>query len=119
MPLSAEQVARLGALAALGKKASELVVLNLEGISNVTDYFLICSGHSTTQLTAIVEAIESRLDAEQRGPLHREGPPESGWMLLDYGDVVMHVFLRETRQHYALEHLWGDAPELALEPQGG
>ncbi|HLC41409.1 MAG TPA: ribosome silencing factor [Methylomirabilota bacterium] len=119
MPLTAEEKARLGALAALEKKATDLVVLNLQGISNVTDYFLICSGSSTTQLATIAEAIETRLDAEGRPPLHREGPPESGWMLLDYGDVVMHIFLRETRAHYALEHLWGDAPELALEPHRG
>jgi len=120
MRLTAEEKARIGALAALEKNATDLVMLNLQGISNVTDYFLICSGGSTTQLATIAEAIEARLDRAGQPPLYREGPPESGWMLLDYGDVVMHIFLQATRAHYTLERLWGDAPELVLEPhQGG
>lgn len=119
MPIGGEEKARLGALAALEKNAIDLVVLNLQGISNVTDYFVICSSRSTTQLGTIVEAIEAGLDEEKCPPLHREGTPESGWMLLDYGDVVIHIFLTETRAYYALERLWGDAPELAVEPSSG
>jgi len=115
----AERKARLGAQAALAKKAEELLVLNLEGLSTIADYFLICCGTSTTQIGAIAEAIEGTLKAEGSLPLHREGVPESGWLLLDYGDVVMHVFLEETRRFYALEHLWGDAPALSLEHSAG
>lgn len=113
--LPAEGKARLGARAALARKAAGLLVLNLEGLSAITDYFLICCGTSSTQIRAIAEAIEDALKAEGTRPLHREGLPESGWILLDYGDVVVHVFLEETRQFYALEHLWGDAPPLSLE----
>lgn len=90
-------------------------MLDLQGISGVADFFLICSGKSTTQLETIVEAVRRALKGEGIRPLHAEGTPESGWLLLDYGDVVMHVFLDETRAFYALERLWGDAPLLSVE----
>ena len=113
--LSAEHKARLGAQAALDKRAEDLRVLDLQGLSEVADFFLICGGHSTTQIQTIADSIEARLKAEEIRLLHREGMPESGWLLLDYGDVVMHVFLRETREFYSLERLWGDAPLLSVE----
>ncbi len=110
----AEERARLGAQAALDKRAGDLIVLDLRGLSGVADFFLICDGQSTTQIQTIADSIEARLKAEGVRPLHREGVPESGWLLLDYGDVVMHVFLRETREFYALERLWGDAPQIEV-----
>lgn len=113
--LSAEDKARLGAQAALDKRAGDLLVLNLQGLSGVADFFLICDGHSTTQIQTISDSIETRLKAEGIRLLHREGAPESGWLLLDYGDVVMHVFLRDTRDFYSLERLWGDAPQIEVE----
>ncbi len=113
--MTAKDTVRLGARAALDKKAAGLVVLDLRGISGVADFFLVCSGRSTTQIETIVEAIRQALKAEGVRPRHREGTPESGWLLLDYGDVVMHVFLDETREFYALERLWGDAPLLSVE----
>jgi len=113
--LSAEHKARLGARAALEKKAEGLMVLNLQGISEVADFFLICNGRSTAQIQTIVEAVEEQLKGEGIRPLHREGLPESGWLLVDYGDLVIHVFLEETRQFYGLERLWGDAPLLSVE----
>ncbi len=115
MPLSAAAKARLGARATLAKKAESLLVLDLQGISGIADYFVICCGNSTTQLRAIADAVEASLKAEGFRVFHREGMPESGWLLLDYGDVVVHVFLPETRAFYALERLWGDAPELPVE----
>jgi ribosome-associated protein len=114
-PLSAEEKARVGARAALDKQAEDLVVLDLQGISGVADFFLICSAQSTIRIAAIVEAIREALAARGIRQRHSEGVPESGWLLLDYGDVVMHVFLDETRQFYALERLWGDAPPLSVE----
>lgn len=113
--LSAEHKARLGAQAALDKRAEDLRVLDLQGLSGVTDYFLICDGHSATQIQTIADSIEARLKTEGARLLHREGMPESGWLLLDYGDVVAHVFLRETRDFYSLERLWGDAPQIEVE----
>ncbi len=115
MPLTAAAKARLGARAALAKKAEALLVLDLQAISMIADYFVICSGNSTTQLRTIADAIEASLEGEGVRVFHREGVPESGWLLLDYADVVIHVFLPETRDFYALERLWGDAPELPIE----
>ena len=107
--------ARIGARAALGKKAESLLVLDVQTVSTIADYFVICSGNSSTQLRSIANAVEESLETEGARVLHREGMPESGWLLLDYGDVVVHVFLPDTRDFYALERLWGDAPELPIE----
>ena len=115
MAVSAANKARAGARAALAKKAEALLVLDLQAISTIADYFVVCSGNSTTQLRSIADAVEATLKAEGALVLHREGMPESGWLLLDYGDVVVHVFLPETRDFYALERLWGDAPLISVE----
>ena len=113
--LSAERKARQAAQAALEKKAVNVVVLDVQGLSSVTDYFLVCNGKSTTHIQTISDAIRDGLKGMGVRPLHAEGIPESGWILLDYGDVLMHVFLEDTRLYYALERLWGDAPTLPLE----
>jgi ribosome-associated protein len=115
VPLTAAAKARLGARAALAKKAESMLVLDLQAISSIADYFVICCGASTTQVRTIVDAVEQSLKAEGVPVYHREGLPESGWVLLDYADVVVHVFLPETRDFYSLERLWGDAPELPIE----
>jgi ribosome-associated protein len=113
--LSAERKARQAAQAALEKKAVNVVVLDVQGLSSVTDYFLVCNGKSTTHIQTISDAIRDGLKGMGVRPLHAEGIPESGWILLDCGDVLMHVFLEDTRLYYALERLWGDAPTLPLE----
>lgn len=110
----AERTVRRAAQAALEKKASDLVVLDVHAISSVTDYFLVCSGRSATHVRTIADGIREALKAEGVRPLHAEGTPESGWVLLDYGDVLAHVFLEETRDYYALERLWGDAPSVPV-----
>ena len=112
---TAEWKARRAARAALDKRAGDLVVLDVQRVSSVTDYFLICSGKSTTHLETITDAIRAELRGEGVNVLHAEGVAESGWVLLDYGDVLMHVFLEDTRLYYALERLWGDTPTLSLE----
>lgn len=106
---------RGAARAALGKRATDLVVLDVRGVSSVADYFLVCSGKSTTHVETIVDAIREELKGDGIRPLHAEGVAESGWVLLDYGDVLMHVFLEETRAYYALERLWGDAPAVPVD----
>lgn len=113
--LSAERKAHRAARAALGKKAVNLIVLDVQGVSSVSDYFLVCSGKSTTHMQTISDAIREDLKVAGVRPLHAEGVPESGWVLLDYGDVLMHVFLEDTRAYYALERLWGDAPSVPVE----
>jgi ribosome-associated protein len=113
--LSAEHEAQRAARAALDRKAIDLVVLDVQALSNVTDYFLVCSGRSTTHLASITEAIRAELKEDGVRPLHAEGTTDSGWVLLDYGDVLMHVFLEDTRAYYALERLWGDAPSIPVD----
>jgi ribosome-associated protein len=110
-----QRVVHRAVRAARDKKALDLVVLDVRGISGVADYFLVCSGRSTTHVGTITEAIRQALKLDGARPLHVEGLPESGWVLLDYGAVLVHVFLEETRAYYALERLWGDAPSVSLE----
>ena len=112
---SAERKARRAARAALDKKAIDLTVLDVQGVSSVTDYFLVCSGRSAPHVKTIAEAIREELKEDGVRPLHAEGQAESGWVLLDYGDVLMHVFLEDTRAYYALERLWGDAPSVPVD----
>ena len=114
-PLSAEATARLAASAALDKNAEDLVILDLRGLSTVADFFVVTSAHSTTQADTIVEAVRMTLKGAGTRPRHQEGSAESGWLLLDYIDVIVHVFVGVTRHFYALERLWGDAPLLTVE----
>ncbi len=111
----AEHTVRLAAHTALEKKAVDVVVLDLQGLSGVADFFLVCSARSSTQMDTIADAIQGALKAAGVRVRHREGTAKSGWLLLDYGDVVAHVFADQTREFYALERLWGDAPVLCVE----
>jgi ribosome-associated protein len=101
--------------AAEDRKAVELKVLHLQKVSDFTDYFLICSGTSERQVQAIADAVQERLRANRVRPLHVEGYNRGQWVLLDYGDLVVHVFQEEPRHFYALERLWGDAPDVTAE----
>lgn len=101
--------------AAEDRKAVDLKVLHLQQVSDFTDYFLICGGTNERQVQAIADAIEERLRARKVRPLHIEGHSRAQWVLLDYGDLVVHVFLEEPRRFYALERLWGDAPDVTAE----
>jgi len=101
--------------AADGRKAVDLKVLHLQKVSDFTDYFLICSGTSERQVQAIADAVQEKLRAGRVRPLHVEGYNRGQWVLIDYGDLVVHVFQEEPRRFYALERLWGDAPEVTAE----
>jgi ribosome-associated protein len=114
---SAETVVRLAAIAAFEKMALDVAVLDVQGLSSIADFFLICSARSTTQADTVAEAVRIALRAHGVRARHAEGSAESGWLLLDYGDVVVHVFLEATRGYYALDRLWGDAPLLSVEPR--
>jgi ribosome-associated protein len=113
--LAAERKVRCAARAALDRRATDVLVLDLQGLSSVTDYFLLCSCKSTIHMETTTDAIRDELRSEGVRPRHAEGVAASGWILLDYGDVLMHVFLEETRAYYALERLWGDAPAVSLD----
>jgi ribosome-associated protein len=99
-------------LAAADRKAIDLRVLHLEKVSDFTDYFVIVSGASERQVQAIADHILERLRADGVRPLHVEGHNRGQWVLIDFGDLVVHVFQEEPRRFYALERLWGDAPDV-------
>lgn len=99
----------LVAAAASDKKARDIVILDLEGVSLVADHFVICSANSTTQVQAIADNIEEKLQEQGIRPLRKEGYRTARWVLLDYGACVAHVFVEEDRRFYSLEKLWGDA----------
>jgi ribosome-associated protein len=99
--------------AALNRKAEELMVLDLAAISDFTDHFLICNGTNERQVQAIADHVTRQLREQGLKPLHVEGLRHGRWVLLDYGaDMVIHIFLGETREFYALERLWADAPDV-------
>lgn len=93
------------------KKASDIVVMDLRDVKNaIADFFVICSGSSDTQLDAIADSIDEQVSKElQQNPWHQEGKNTKEWMLIDYVDVVAHIFKKDKRQYYSLEELWGDA----------
>jgi ribosome-associated protein len=107
-------VQRAAALAA-DRKALDIVVLDLIGRSSVTDYFLLCTGRSDIQVQAICERIVEGLRELGERPLAIEGLENGQWALLDYGDVVVHVFQKATRELYDLERLWAEAPRWTYE----
>ena len=101
--------------AAEDRKAVDLRVLHLEKVSDFTDFFLICSGTNERQVQAIADAVQERMREEKVRPLHVEGFNRGQWVLLDYGDFVVHIFQEEPRRFYSLERLWGDAPDVTNE----
>ena len=114
-PLDTVQRVREAVAAADDRKAVDLKVLHLQKISDFTDYFLICSGTSERQVQAIADAVQEKLRSLRVRPLHVEGYNRGQWVLIDYGDLVVHVFQEEPRRHYALERPWGDAPDVTAE----
>ena len=108
-----ERRIRIAVTAALERKAERLLVLDLDAISDFTEHFLICSGSNERQVQAIAEAVIEKLRDAGLRPLHVEGQRHGRWILLDYGgELVIHIFLEETRELYALERLWSDAPDV-------
>ncbi len=104
---------RVAVAAALDRKAEELQVLDLAAVSDFTDHFLICNGSNERQVQAIADNVIGKLRDEGVRPLHVEGLSHGRWVLLDYGgEMVIHIFLDETRGFYALERLWSDAPDV-------
>jgi ribosome-associated protein len=100
------------AKAVLGKKASRLVMLDVRGLSSITDVLLVCSGQSNRQVTAIAEHILVDLKKHGIRPLSIEGLTEGHWVVMDYGDVIIHVFYEPIRTFYDIEGLWADAKRI-------
>jgi ribosome-associated protein len=108
-------LAQAAAEAAADKLATDIVAIDVSQYLVITDIFLLCTAANDRQVKAVVDAIEERLAREGAKPIRREGEKESRWVLLDYGDIVIHVQIAEERIHYALERLWKDCPEVPLD----
>ena len=100
--------------AALDKKASDVVILDLRGTPAFTDFFVLCSGQSTRQVKAIVDGVEEALRAAKIRPAHVEGYDRAEWILMDYFTFIVHVFTPQTRAFYSLERLWGNAERIEV-----
>jgi ribosome-associated protein len=99
--------------AVLGKKAEYLVILDVAELSSIADYFIICSGRSSRQVKAIADHVLLELKKQGLRPLSVEGEKEGHWVVLDFGDVVIHLFYEPVRSFYDLESLWADAPRIS------
>lgn len=104
-----QSLARLAARLTLTKRAEEVTILDLRKLDGVCDFFVLATGHSEVQVKAIADAVEDGLRAEGQRPWHTEGYEARRWILLDYVDVVVHVFHVRAREYYLLDKLWGDA----------
>jgi ribosome-associated protein len=113
-PLESKDKALEAARAALDKKAKDVLILDLNSLTTIAEYFVICSGESTTQIKAITELIKEKFDEAGIKPLGIEGLNYSHWVLMDYGDVIIHIFEEETRTFYELEKLWIDAGRVRI-----
>jgi ribosome-associated protein len=113
--MSGEEIARIAAQAALNSKAENVDILDVRGLSSFTDYFVIMSGRSTRHVQGLAEAVDNALRQKRLKNAKTEGMNQGHWVLLDYNDVVVHIFYSVTREFYDLEGLWHDAPHLQIE----
>jgi ribosome-associated protein len=107
--LTSRNLAKKIAVLAFSKKAADVQLLDLRKVSDVADFFLLCSADSDVQVKAVADAIIDGMAAADVYPWHREGVSQKQWILLDFIDVVVHIFHRDVRKFYGLEKLWGDA----------
>ena len=119
MPFTSLELAKVAAIAADDKKATDIVLLDLSSMSDVCDYFLICTGSNARLVDSVVDEIREKV-GKNCGvkPLSIEGRAGMRWIVMDYGQVVVHVFQPEVRDFYRLERLWGDAPRVELDLEG-
>ncbi len=106
----AEKIAQL----TLTKKAEEVKIIDLRKVTSLTDFFVICSGDTDIQVKAIADAVIEGLLKSKNKPWHKEGFEAGTWILLDFVDVVVHIFRNDKRSYYKLENLWGDAPVVTI-----
>lgn len=100
--------------AAQSKKAEQIVALDIKAVSSFTDTFVICNGSNTRQVQSISDAIEEALREHGLRPIGLEGYDHAGWILIDYGHLIIHIFLPEVREFYGLERLWKTAPRIPI-----
>ena len=113
--MTPKELALLAAKALDSKKGADIKVMEVTDLTSLADYFVICTGSSNTQIKALCDAVERKME-ESCGekPLHREGYRDGTWVLLDYGCLAVHVFSQEAREFYSLDRLWSDGHELDL-----
>lgn len=116
--LTPEEITTHAARLAVEKRATDVQVLDLRGLTVMTDFFIIASGDNVNLVRAVCNGISDYLAEQGIHYRRREGWDEARWVLLDYGDVIIHTFLDEDRKYYDLERLWGDAPRLTLDSDG-
>lgn len=109
------ELAKICARVALDAKAEDLVILDVRGISSFTDYFVIMNGRSTRHVQGLAETIEQEMRSKRVNTSHAEGIQEGMWVLLDFDDVVVHIFYHEQRKFYDLEGLWHDAKPVSID----
>lgn len=107
--LDIARLARAAVDIASDKKAFDILLLDIRDVTTIADYFVICSGSNPRQVQAIAEAIDEELGKYGAQLLNREGIADSGWVLLDFGDIIVHVFGLKEREYYQIERLWGEA----------
>ncbi|WP_111571613.1 ribosome silencing factor [Halanaerobium saccharolyticum] len=110
--LSIKDIALLAADAADDKKAEDIDVLNVQGLTVIADYFVLCSANSDQQVRAIARAIDEKLSEKGLEPKKIAGMDDARWVLMDYADVIVHVFHKREREYYDLERLWSDAEKI-------
>ena len=96
------------------KKARDIKLLDISALTTIAEYFVICTGGSTTQVKALADNVTEKMDEKGVSPLRCEGYKSCDWILLDYGDVVVHIFKDDMRSFYNLDHLWGDAENIQI-----
>lgn len=116
--IGSADMARVAARAADEKLGTDIIILDVGALIGIVDHFVLASGATERQLLAMADAVEDALRAEDLKPLRREGEKDARWILLDYGDIVVHLFRQEERAYYELERLWKDAPLIAWDDAG-
>ena len=116
--MPSEEIVRLSVELLKSKRGRDILTMDLRELSDVADHFVVCTGDSEVQIRALADAVVEGMEALGHRPWHVEGYEARRWVLIDFVDVVVHIFEEETRQFYALEHLWGDAPIERFEEEG-
>lgn len=112
--LTPKEIAEAAVTALDSKKAKDVKLLQTHDVTVLADYFVICTATSTTQIKSLADVVSKELSDKGEAPIRTEGHHGGGWILVDFGCVVVHIFLDETRKFYNLEHLWSDAPEVDI-----
>ena len=107
--LDSAQLARAAVDVASDKKAADVLLLDIHDITTIADYFVICTGNNPRQIQAIADALDEELGKQGANVLYREGVADTGWVLLDFGDIIVHIFGPKEREYYRLERLWNEA----------